>query len=106
MKRKIDVASKARADVRRNASWLQRTFSKRTAEQWNHGIIADISTLALHPEQHPLAEETIALGIMLRCKLHGRRPHVFRILFTVTDDSVQVLRVRHAAQDRVTEDDL
>jgi len=106
MKRKIDVASKPRADVRRNANWLPRTFSVRTADRWNLGIIADISTLALHPEQHPLAEEAIALGVMLRCKLHGRRPQVFRILFTVTDDSVQVIRVRHAAQDRVTEDDL
>ena len=100
------VQPKAERDIRHNAIWLRRTFSPRTADRWNDGIIAAIAALTKRPEQHPEADEACELGPIVRCKLHGRRPHVYRILFTVTDDTVLVLRVLHAAQDRLTEDNL
>ena len=106
MMRSIEVLPKAQRDIRRNATWLRQTFSPRTADRWNGDIVAAIDALMRHPDQHPEADEAADLGMPLRCKLHGRRPHVFRILFMVTDDAVLVLRVLHAAQDRVTEDNL
>ena len=98
--RSIEVLPKAQRDIRRNAAWLRQTFS------WNGDIVAAIHALMRHPDQHPEADEAADLGMPLRCKLHGRRPHVFRILFMVTDAAILVLRVLHAAQDRVIEDDL
>jgi len=46
------------------------------------------------------------LGFDLRMLLYGRGRHVYRILFTIDGDTVNVLRVRHAAQDWLTEDEL
>ena len=51
------------------------------------------------PERHPSAEEeTEQLGITLRQMLYGRRPGVFRILFSVEGDTVTLHYVRHTAQ--------
>jgi plasmid stabilization system protein ParE len=65
-----------------------------------------IRTLETRPEMWPLADEAATLGFDLRVLLHGRGRHVYRILFTIDGSTVNVLRVRHAAQDWLTEDDV
>jgi hypothetical protein len=51
------------------------------------------------PERHPVAEEeSEQLGITLRQMLYGRRPGVFRILFTIEGDTVTLHYIRHSAQ--------
>jgi len=102
----VIVFPQARADVRRNAEWLRRHFSARSADRWNDGIVAAIQTLANSPERCPQADEADEFGIDLRVLLSGRRPQVFRILFTFDAITVNVHRVRHAAQDRLTDDDI
>jgi plasmid stabilization system protein ParE len=42
----------------------------------------------------------------LRCRPFGRRRQVYRILFEIDGQTVNVLRVLHAAQDCASEDDL
>ena len=42
----------------------------------------------------------------MKCRLVGRRPHVYRILFQYDDATVEIVKIRHAAQDYLTEDDL
>jgi plasmid stabilization system protein ParE len=42
----------------------------------------------------------------LRELLYGRRRNVYRILFTIDGQTVNILRVRHAAQDRLTPEDV
>jgi len=54
----------------------------------------------------PLAEEAEDLGIELRQALYGKRRQVYRILYTFDGTTVHVHRVRHAAQDRLTADDI
>jgi len=41
----------------------------------------------------------------LRELLYGRRRNVYRILFTIDGQTVNVLRVRHSAQNRLTPGD-
>jgi hypothetical protein len=38
--------------------------------------------------------------------LFGRRPHAYRILYVIEPDLVRFLAARHAAQNRLTADDL
>jgi plasmid stabilization system protein ParE len=42
----------------------------------------------------------------LRELLYGRRRNVYRIVFTIVGQRVNVLRVRHAAQDRLMPGDV
>ena len=77
-----------------------------SAARWNARIVSAIAALAEDADRHPEADEATDLGLDLRCKLFDRRPHVYRILFTIDGKSVNVLRVRHTAEDQVRDDDL
>ena len=39
----------------------------------------------------------------MRQLLYGRKPHVYRILFTIEGDAVYVLRIRHGRRRRLDE---
>ena len=65
-----------------------------------------IRTLANDAEKWPEADEAATLDSNWRCLSVGRRPHVYRILFTLDDAAVDVFKIRHASQDYITEDDL
>jgi len=101
----VILSPRARDDLRRNAGWMARNVSVRSADRWLARAEAAVNSLANHPERCPEADEAAELGFDLRALLHGRRPHVFRVLFTIDGDAVNVLHVRHAAQDRLTADD-
>lgn len=103
MKYTVRLARKARAEIDANAAWLAYHISKRTADRWHESVSDTIETLAEFPDRCPAAEEADSLAIDLRQLLHGRRPHVFRILFTIEGDQVLVHRVRHAAQDWIAD---
>jgi plasmid stabilization system protein ParE len=92
---------RAAADVIRFAGTIARTVSVRSATNWRHRIDIVIRALATDADQWPEADEAGDLGIDLRCRLFGRRRHVYRILFTIDGDTVHVHRVIHAAQDRL-----
>ena len=51
-----------------------------------------------NPERRPVDPDSEAYGREVRVLLHGRRPGVYRILFAIEGDVVQVLTVRHAAR--------
>jgi hypothetical protein len=58
-----------------------------------------IGRLSKSPGRHPVAEdETERFGTTIRQILYGRRNGVYRILFSVEGDVVQILHVRHAAR--------
>ena len=57
------------------------------------------------PERHPIAQdESDQLGMTLRQMLYGRRPGVFRILFSVEGDTVTLHYVRHSARGPIEPD--
>jgi plasmid stabilization system protein ParE len=54
-----------------------------------------IASLATFPKRCPLAPETVRFPFEVRQLLYGRKPHVYRILFTIEGDTVIVLHIRH-----------
>ena len=61
-----------------------------------------VENLETDPNRYPAANEAADLGVELRELLYRRRRNVYRVLFTIEGQTVNVLRVRHAAQDRLT----
>jgi plasmid stabilization system protein ParE len=84
---------------------ISRTVSVTSAVNWRRRIEAAIQALADDAHQWPEADEAASLNRNLRCRLFGRRRHVYRILFTIDGNTVTVHRVRHAAMDTLTHDD-
>jgi plasmid stabilization system protein ParE len=46
----------------------------------------------------PVAGDDFGSEVIVRQLFYGRRRNRYRILFTVKEDTVQVLRVRHGAR--------
>ena len=73
--------------------------SAAAAERWYAGLSKAITSLAKNPSRSPVSQEdSEALGCESRMLLYGRRRGVFRILYTISGDSVWVLRIRHSAR--------
>jgi toxin ParE1/3/4 len=106
MARAVVIRSIARANLREHAEYIAQRVSQASADRWLAAIQATIARLATDADRYPQADEAADLNIDLREMLHGKRPHVYRISFTIDGDNVNVLRVRHAAQDYLTEDDV
>jgi plasmid stabilization system protein ParE len=106
MARTVLLRPGASADLREIARYISQRVSAISTARWLTAIQATIARLATDADQHPQADEAADLSIDLRELHHGRQRHVYRILFTIDGDTVNVLRVRHAAQDRLTADDV
>jgi plasmid stabilization system protein ParE len=97
--------SQAQADITAAATWLART-SPTVAVRWHRGLLSIIDKLETSPALYPVADEAADLGLDLRELLYRRHRSVYRILFTIVGQRVNVLRVRHASQDRLKPGDV
>jgi plasmid stabilization system protein ParE len=101
MKYRIELAATANADIRRQAQWLREQASPTKTEKWLAGLYKAIDKLQIRPERCPVAAESDKFPEELRELLHGRRQHKHRIIFTIRNDAVYVLYVRHSARDEL-----
>ena len=53
------------------------------------------ASLAEFPERCPIAPENARFNFEVRQLLYGRKPRLYRILFTIEADTVHVLHIRH-----------
>jgi mRNA-degrading endonuclease RelE of RelBE toxin-antitoxin system len=88
-------------------TWLSRLGGD-TVSRWRAKLLHAVAKLEKDPYSYPLIEEATELGVEFREVLFGKRRHVYRLIFRINDaDSiVYVHQIRHAAQDRLTPDDL
>jgi plasmid stabilization system protein ParE len=102
MKYRIELAATAKADIREAARWLRDQASDSVADKWLVGLNKAINTLQTRPQRCPVAAENEKFPEEIRELLHGRRKTgKHRIIFTLTDDTVVVLYVRHTARDEL-----
>lgn len=69
-----------------------------TGVPWFLALQGAIASLAKFPERCPLVPESAVFPFQVRHLLYGRRPHVYRILFTLDSGTVYVLHIRHGAR--------
>ncbi len=96
---------RARSDIAATVAWFART-SPAAAARWRAGLLRIVENLETDPNRYPAADEAADLGVDLRQLLYGRRRNVHRVLFTIEGQTVNILRIRHAAQDQLASDDI
>ncbi len=96
---------RAQADIAAATAWLTQS-NPAAAARWRTGLFRIVENLETDPNRYPAAEESVDLGLDLRELLYGRRRNVYRILFTIAGQTVNILRIRHAAQDRLAPGDV
>ena len=76
------------------------------AARWLGRFKAALKTLEHNPERCPLAPESLKSTRQLREFLFGKRPFVFRVIFTVDGDTVRILRICRAQRRLLTQDEI
>jgi plasmid stabilization system protein ParE len=99
---RVRLTPEAEADIEEMYRWLIARTPLRGAE-WFNGMMDASESLASHPQRCPLAPETPFFPEEIRQLLYGKGRGVHRILFTIKDDSVVVLHVRHGARKHLPE---
>jgi plasmid stabilization system protein ParE len=87
----------AESDIADAVAWMAE-HSPVAAARWLEGIRQAINTLSEMPSRCPVAGDDFGSEVIVRQLFYGRRRNRYRILFTIKDDTVQVLRVRHGAR--------
>jgi plasmid stabilization system protein ParE len=93
----VIVALPAQQNIAEAHSWLAER-NPDAADRWFNSIYDTIGSLEVFPERCPLAPESKSLSAEIREILRGRRQNKYRILFTVSENEVHVLHVRHGAR--------
>ncbi len=91
----VKTTAKARRDL---DGILNRLLSQEAGEaglRWFQGLRQAVATLADFPQRCALAPENAVFPFEVRHLFYGRKPHVYRIIFTVEGNTVAVLHIRH-----------
>ncbi len=67
--------------------WLYSQHAGDTGIRWFLALEDAIASLATSPARCPIAPENADSPVELRHLLYGRRPHVYRILFTISGNT-------------------
>ncbi len=97
MAHRVRMAARAERDVDEALSRLQPRFPV-AAARWHAGLLEAVQSLEEQPERYGLAPEAEELGIELRQLLFGKRRHAYRVLYTVTGETINVLHIRRASR--------
>lgn len=104
---RVVLTRRAAFDMHHAAEWWATNRSAEQADRRLTGLDERLQTVASSPERYALAPENDEFPFELR-ELHyglGRRA-THRVVFTIADDLVTVLAVRHAAQGRLRPDEI
>jgi plasmid stabilization system protein ParE len=99
----IEVSDDAELDADVILQWLIAQHAGGAGLRWFRTMRQAIDSLANMPGRCPLAPENEEFPFEVRQLLYGRRPHVYRILFTIEDNRVVVLHIRHGRRQHLTQ---
>jgi plasmid stabilization system protein ParE len=105
MKYRVVVQRLALEDLEESYLWAAR-HAPETAARWLNRFQIALGSLENNPERYALAPENRRVRREIRQLLYGRRPNVYRAIFTIEGNSVQVLRIRSAARRWLTKKEL
>lgn len=85
-------------NVKQNArdilAWLRDQQAGEAGLRWFQGLAKAIRSLRDMPARCAIAPEDQDFPFEVRQLLYGRRPHAYRILFTIKEETVTVLHIR------------
>jgi len=96
---RVEIARNAEAELEELYLWVVARAPQQGAK-WFNGLERAVLFLDQHPKRCPIAPESIDPDQSVRVLSYGRKPHVYRIFFTVDDDArlVHVVDVRRTAR--------
>jgi plasmid stabilization system protein ParE len=94
---RVEITEIAAAKIDNSYSWLKER-SPVAAERWYEGLMAGLQTSREHPQRCAQVFDAASAGAEIRQLIYGRRHGRYRILFTISGNQVEVVRVLHSAR--------
>lgn len=95
---RVETTSRAKQDTIEILDWLISEQAGKTGLHWFEGLEQAILSLADMPRRCPVVPEQVFFPFEVRHLLYGKKPNVYRIVFTIEDDTVFILHVWHGAR--------
>lgn len=102
-KYQVIIQSSAQKAIEETYLWFSND-SSRKARIWLEGLYKAILSLENMPFRCSLAFENNFFNEEIRQLIYGKGRNAYRIIFTIVDNSVQILFVRHAAQEPIIDE--
>jgi len=90
---RVDIARSAEAELEELYLWVVERAPQQGVA-WFNGLERAVLSLDQHPERCPVAPESIDPDHPVRVLSYGRKPHIYRVFFTI-DHHVKIVRVVH-----------
>lgn len=90
---RVEIARSAEAELEQLYLWVV-ARAPQQGTRWFNGLERAVLSLDRHPQRCPVAPESFGPDSPVRVLHYGRKPHVYRVFFTV-DESAQIVHVVH-----------
>ena len=100
---RVEYSEEAKYDLDLILEWLLAREAGETGLRWFRNFKDAILSLAEFPRRCPQAPEAAEFPFEVRQMVYGRKPHHYRVLFTVDGDAVIILHIRHGRRRRISE---
>ena len=91
----VRITPDAEQDAEEILDWLIEQHAGETGARWSLRMSEAVESLAELPRRCKLAPEDASSPYEVRELLYGDKPHLYRLLFTIENEVVYVLHVRH-----------
>ncbi|WP_353931091.1 type II toxin-antitoxin system RelE/ParE family toxin [Okeanomitos corallinicola TIOX110] len=102
-KYQIIIQPEAKKVIEEAYFWFS-DISPHKARTWIEGLYKSILSLEKMPYRCSLAFENEFFEQEIRQFIYGKGRNAYRIIFTIVDDKVEIIFVRHAAQKPMSEE--
>jgi plasmid stabilization system protein ParE len=92
---RVEITEDAENEARAILEWLISRHAGETGLRWFQGLEEAIASLSELPQRCPVAAENSWFPFEVRHLLYGRKPNVYRVLFTIQGETVYFLHIRH-----------
>lgn len=101
----VEYTANARRELEDTYLWIK-ARAPISAVRWREDLIAKVESLADDPRRHRLAPESKKFPCDIRQILFRKRRSQFRILFTIAEERVVILSIRHHSRRPLEDGDL
>lgn len=98
----VIITPSAKADIFELRVWLLENRPE-VAEGWLWDLSQCLASLRSFPLRGPVSEESAAFDVEVRALLFGSKRNIYRLLYSVREREVYILRVRSTRQRRLSE---
>jgi plasmid stabilization system protein ParE len=102
MRYRIEYTATSEQELEQAYRWiLERSQSPQIASNWFNGITRAIDALDELPKRCGFAPENDYFAEEIRQLLYSQRHGQYRILFTLREETVVILHIRHSAREHL-----